>query len=320
MNNVTLAIAALLLSCVVMVVSADEDCAFRADRSAQAATDGITRVEVRAGAGDLTVTGESARRTLDVSGVACASKEAQLEDVQVRLERAGDTLVLEAQPPDNTLSLRKWFFSGQPHLHLTVRLPAGLAVDIEDTSGNVRLANVGPTRMQDGSGDLEIDNVKGELSVKDGSGNVTIRKIQGPVRIEDGSGDFTIAQIVGEVIVAADGSGSMEIADVQGNVTIGNDGSGDIGIERVSGSVKIEDDGSGNIRVAVVEHDVTIEGDGSGDINVQDVRGDFSVMAAGSGGVWHEGVRGNVRLASEEIQSEQPSEQSEASEELEVER
>lgn len=303
------------------IAFADADCASSAERSAEFSTDGITRLEVRAGAGELTVQGETDLRSVQATGTACARSESQLERVQIRLERNGDTLVLQAEVPQFGVNLRNWF-GGAPRLDLTVRVPGHLAVDIEDGSGDARVANTASARVRDGSGDLEIENIRGELRVSDGSGEARMRSVQGPVRIDDGSGDFSIAKVVGDVIVTDDGSGSIEIVDVQGNVTIGSDGSGDIRVELVSGSVRIEEDGSGDIRVRVVQHDVSIDHDGSGVIIAENVQGDFVIEDAGSGGVQHDGVRGRVRVASEGIDTGAPAQEKAevASEELEVER
>jgi DUF4097 and DUF4098 domain-containing protein YvlB len=319
MNKAALVSAALLWT---GLAAADDDCAFTAERTAELSTDGIERLEIRAGAGELQVEGESGLRSVHATGQACARSEAQLERVQIQLEREGDTLVLHALPEDDeSFNPRNWF-GGARKLDLTVKVPAALEVDIEDSSGSTRVANVAGAQITDGSGDLEIENLRGGLKLVDGSGEITIRGVQGSVRIEDGSGDFSLTKVVGDVIVAADGSGAMEIIDVQGNVTVGNDGSGDIRIELVSGSVRIEDDGSGGIDVRLVQHDVIIDDDGSGAIVVDNIQGDFIVGNSGSGGVEHENVRGRVRVASEEIDTGDQSELSEpdASEDLEVEK
>ncbi len=320
MTKVALTGAALLWA---GLVAADDDCAFTAERTAEESADGIERLEIRAGAGDLNVEGENGLRSVYVTGSACARTEAQLDRVQLRLVREGSTLVLEALPEAQGFSLRSWFGRNPAKLDVTVRLPAGLAVGIEDSSGRTRVANVGAAEIADGSGDLQIENVRGALEVRDGAGQVSIRNVQGTVRIGDGSGDFSITKVVGDVIVLDDGSGSMEIVDVQGNVTIGRDGSGDILVERVTGSVRIEEDGSGSIRIASVQHDVIIDRDGTGSIFVDDVQGDFTVEISGSGDVQHQNVRGRVRIGGEAIapdESDESTEADEANEELEGER
>lgn len=293
MNRLAWAGAALLWA---GLAAADDDCTHRAERTADFSVDGIERLDIRAGAGELRVEGETGLRSVHAIGRACARSESQLESVQIRLEREGNTLILETLPKeDEGFNPRNWF-GRAPTLDLTVRVPAGLAVDIEDGSGAAYIANVGTAQINDGSGDLEIENVRGTLKLSDGSGEVTIRGVQGSVRIDDGSGELAVTKVVGDVIVVNDGSGAIHVADVQGNVTVGNDGSGEIRIEDVSGSVRIEEDGSGGIDIRRVQHDVIIDEDGSGSIVVADVQGDLTVANAGSGGVDFSNVRGRVRV------------------------
>lgn len=301
MNKLALVSAAVLCASVAV---ADDDCAFSAERTAEYSVDGIERVDIRAGAGELRVEGESGLRSVHAVGRACARRESQLADVQIRLERKGNTLILETLPKDDEgFNPRRWFGSA-PKLDLTVRLPAGLAVDIEDSSGKAYVANVGTAQIKDGSGDLEIENVRGALKLSDGSGEVTIRGVQGSLRIENGSGDLSVTKVVGDVIVVNDGSGGIRITDVQGNVTIGNDASGEIQIEDVSGSVRIEEDGSGGIEIRRVQHDVIIDRDGSGSILVADVQGDLTVGNAGSGAVDYTNVRGRVRVPNQDADTQ----------------
>jgi DUF4097 and DUF4098 domain-containing protein YvlB len=299
-----------------LVQAADDDCRYRADRAAEASTDGVRQIVVKAGAGSLDIRGEATRRSMQATGVACASRENQLERLQIRVERDGDKLLVSTDLPDAGLDPTSWF-GGYSQLHLTMLVPAGIDLDVDDASGEASIANIASARVTDSSGSLHIEHVKGPLEVDDGSGELTIEHVQGPVRVNDGSGPMTIEHITGDVTVASDGSGSIGIADVQGSVTIGNDGSGSIEIERVSGSVRIEDDGSGGIRVSHVKHNVSVEDDGSGEIVVTDVDGDFSVGNAGSGGVHHERVAGNVRIAGEDGDDRDDDEEVDADEKVE---
>ena len=283
----------------VLIQAADEDCRYRADRAAEASTDGVRQIVVKAGAGSLDIRGEATRRSMQATGVACASREHQLERLQIQVERDGDKLMVSTDLPDAGLDPTSWF-GAYARLDLTLLVPAGIDLDIDDASGEARIANIASARVTDSSGSLEIEHVKGPLELSDGSGSLKIAHVQGPVRVDDGSGSITIEHVTGDLTVVGDGSGSMTIADVQGSVTIGNDGSGSIDIQRIGGSVKIEDDGSGGIRVSQVKHDVSVDDDGSGEIVVEDVDGDFSVGEAGSGGVHHERVAGNVRVASDD--------------------
>ena len=276
---------------------AADDCRFSAQRTAEADIDGVKQVIVRAGAGELHIEGESGRRNVQADAQACAPREGQLERLQLRISREGDALVVATEIPEGFNPIN-WFVS-DGWLDLTLKVPTGMSIDVEDSSGTARISKVGATRVTDGSGDLTVENIRGSLTIGDGSGQITIGNVQGPVRIADGSGDMMLSNVMGEIIVTDDGSGEISAADVQGSITVGNDGSGDIRIERVSGSVKIEEDGSGDIFVHTVKHDVTIHHDGSGEISVAAIEGDFSVDEAGSGGIKHEQIGGRVKLAGE---------------------
>jgi hypothetical protein len=271
------------VSCALLLPAAaraDDECRYEADRAAQASTDGIKQVVIRAGAGSLEIQGEPGRQSMQARAKACASDQDQLERLQIRVQRDGDTLVISSLTPDTALDPRSWF-GGDTRLDVSIKLPAGIALDVEDASGETRISNVGPLKVTDGSGSLRIEDINGSLELDDGSGEVTIAGVRGPVSIKDGSGEIDIKQITGDV-------------------TIVNDGSGEIRIESVTGNVKIENDGSGAIRVSRVMRNVTVDRDGSGEIVVQDVDGNLSVGKDGSGGIRHNRIGGSISLPDNE--------------------
>jgi hypothetical protein len=261
------------------VARADNECRYRADRAAEASTDGVKQIVVQAGAGSLEIQGEPGRQRMQARGEACASDDEHLERLQIRVQRNGDTLVISSLTPDTVLNLRSWFW-GHARLDVAIKVPAGIALDVEDASGEARISNVGALKLTDGSGSLLIEDINGSLELDDGSGEVTIARVRGPLSIEDGSGEVDVSQITGDV-------------------TIVNDGSGEIRIASVSGSVNIENDGSGGIHVSRVKRDVTVDRDGSGEIVVQDIDGNLSVGKDGSGGIRHERIRGSTTLPDE---------------------
>lgn len=299
MKRFTLALCLLLpVSSAVLLPAAaraDDECRHRAERAAEAPTDGIRQVIVKAGAGSLEIKGEPGRQRMQARGEACASDEDQLERLQIRVERKGDTLVISSITSEVELAPRRWFGS-HARLDVVIKVPANVALDVEDGSGDTTISNVGAVKISDGSGSLHIEGITGSVELDDGSGEVTITRVRGPLNIKDGSGEIEIKQITGEVTIVNDGSGGLAMLDIQGDVTIINDGSGDILIERVSGSVKIEEDGSGAINVSRVKRDVAVDRDGSGEIVVRDVDGRLSIGNHGSGGVRHERIGGGITL------------------------
>lgn len=217
--------------------------------------DGVERLDIVAGSGSLRVEG---RRDLDravVSGRACASVEAWLDELRLSVESsASDGVRLVAHGVES----RGWSGGGgMARMDLSILVPLGLAVDIDDSSGDIEVEGTGDLRIDDSSGSIRISRVFGPVSVDDASGGLEIEGVDGDVRVEDGSGSVRIGEVRGSVLLR---------------------------------------DGSGGIEVRGVAQDVIIEADGSGGIEVRDVAGDFTVGRDGSGGIRHGDVGGTVEI------------------------
>ena len=206
-----------------------------------------------AGSGALDVEGGSTDR-IQVTATLCASDEGRLQDLDATLDEARARTVLETHYPDRG----GWGNWGENYarIDLTVRIPEGMALEVDDGSGSATISRVG------------------RLVVSDGSGNLTISGAV-DVRVEDGSGTLVIEDVVGNVEVS-DGSGGLEITNVSGDVLV-DDGSGGIDIRTVGGTVRVEEMGSGALRV-------------------DEVRGDLVVEDGRYERIRHSGVEGELRL------------------------
>ncbi len=197
---------------------------------------GIQKLSIVAGPGSMDVRGVAGLDRIEVEATIVVQNEddADAEEyiaksMTLTLQQDGNTASLEAQFDTRLFSSR-----GDAHIVLDVRVPKGLHVDIEDSSGSIDVA------------DLESD-----VSIDDGAGSIVVRGVSN-LKVDDGSG-------------------SIRVADVSGDVSI-IDGSGSIKVRHVGGSVSI-DDGSGSITVSDVESDLVILDDGSGGLSVSDIRG-----------------------------------------------
>ena len=247
-------------------------CRFEAPRGLDLDLTGVRSIRLVTQAGAVSVTGSADADTLTARGRACASSRALLDDVRLSSSRDGDVLVVRTEIP------RAGFLFSNAHLDLVVTLPDTLPVEIEDGSGEVVVGEVASLRLTDGSGDVRVDGVAGDLVLVDGSGDVEVHRVGG--RLE----------------VVRDGSGDLRLLGVAGSVDVLDDGSGDIEIRDVSGSVRVADDGSGSIRIEDVRGDVRIDADGSGDVDVHRVSGDFVFLRDGSGSVRITDVAGTVQV------------------------
>lgn len=260
-----------LCSLVAHEAVAMELCRSTADRSATLDAAGATKIVIRAGAGDLAVRGDNTARSVNATGHACASNDKLLEQVRIKTRREGSTLYVETALPEFDGGF-PWFNNAT--LDLTVTLPASLAVDLEDGSGDIVLKQVRSAKIADGSGDLEVSGISSDVTVSDSSGDLDIEHVTGKVKIEqDSSGDIEIEDVHGDVEVLIDSSGELQIERVAGSVHIGQDSSGDIVIREVKGNVIVDSDSSGDIRVVLVGGDFTVEADSTGDISHDRIEG-----------------------------------------------
>lgn len=220
----------------------------------------LKALAIDCGAGGLKVQGKEGLERIEVSallhvrGVSNSEfPEFKKKHMVLKLEKIGSQAVLTAGINER-FSLEKLFSGGwDAWIDLDVSLPRRFALDIEDGSGN-----------------LEIRAIDGNLKLEDGSGDATLAEIAGAVTIEDGSGDLFLADLKGDLEIE-DGSGDIDLKDAGGSVEI-DDGSGSIAIRGARGPVIVED-GSGDIDIDGVENDVDIEEAGSGGLSIRNVKG-----------------------------------------------
>jgi DUF4097 and DUF4098 domain-containing protein YvlB len=251
------------------------DCSKTAHREARLELAGVSRIVLDAGAGELRVTGRADTTVVTAEGTACAGTEARLEDLQIFHEKRGDVLHVwtdRTQEPQ----IRIGWVEDSGRLDLTVELPSSLPIDIDDGSGGAVVKSVATLRLEDGSGDLDLADLRGDVTIEDGSGSLTLVGADGNVTIEDGSGEVVITGVKGDVTVE-DGSGDVTIRQVGGAVTITEDGSGEIAIIGAGRGVHIRNDGSGSIVLRDITGDVRVDEDSSGTIETSGVTGKVEV-------------------------------------------
>lgn len=235
-----------------IAASALADCDETGRRETNIPAAGVTRLNIEAGAGELKVLGVPGSDSIRARGTACASSRRLLEQIKITSQRNGNTATLKAVMPD----MDGWFPGKTARLDLEIEVPATISVRIDDSSGDVEAGGLASLSIEDGSGSLEIRNIRGSVEIEDGSGDLAVEEIGGDLTIDDGSGSIEVRKVVGNVKVE-DGSGGIRIREVRQNVTI--------------------DDSSGGIDVADVGGDFTVRDDSSGGVSVSEVRGKVSV-------------------------------------------
>jgi hypothetical protein len=239
------------------VASAGALSAFETTKTLSLPAQGVLRLDVRAGAGSLAVSGREGLAAIEVKAevvtpdVRDKDMEGYIRDrVELTLEKRGDVAVLVGRIRDNG---RLFHFGENARIDLTVMVPKTMALDIDD-----------------GSGEMVVEDLAAAVRIEDGSGAIRVVRVAGNVRIDDGSGEVVVERVEGNLEID-DGSGGVEVSDVTGDVSI-DDGSGEIRVRRVGGTVTV-DDGSGGIDIADVEKDVRLINTGSGSVRISGEKG-----------------------------------------------
>ena len=151
----------------------DNDCKFTANRRAATPAAGITRVVIHAESGSLAVDGTAGATQIVAGAVACTSEEDFLPRMTLTLRKSGSDLHIDANIPEKTVLFG--FFSAR--LDMSITLPAGLPVVIDDDSGAMRVSNTGALTIDDDSGSIDVRNVRGALTIHDDSGSIDIDNV-----------------------------------------------------------------------------------------------------------------------------------------------
>lgn len=144
----------------------------------------LTGVLIDAEAGSLDVVGADVDR-VRVHGVICASDEGLADNGILIVERRRDAAWIEVDLPDHG------WRGDYVRMDLRVEMPRTLAADIRDGSGGARVTGIAAARIDDGSGDVYVEDIAGAVQVDDGTGEIEIRGV-GSVRYRDVEGRVSL--------------------------------------------------------------------------------------------------------------------------------
>jgi DUF4097 and DUF4098 domain-containing protein YvlB len=233
-----------------------EDCEYAREIESRLDVGDASLLEVIARAGTLTITGDDDSSEVLISGEVCVSREAWLDEADIETDE-GDTARIEVVLPDIDGGWTNWG-NRYARIDLELTVPAGLALDIKDSSGSMKLRGIGESRIKDSSGSITVEDTGGSVTVKDSSGSIRFARIGGDVIIEsDSAGSISGKDIRGSVLVKKDSSGSISFTAVDGDFTVERDSSGSISADGVGGNFMVLKDGSGGIKARNVSGSIT---------------------------------------------------------------
>ncbi|MFT7686089.1 MAG: hypothetical protein ACI9FB_001434 [Candidatus Azotimanducaceae bacterium] len=251
----------------------------------------IELVTINALAGELEVIGEDSDSVVVYAKV-CVDREEYLDEMTIDIIQSSEQLNLTAIIPYNKNGWR----ADYAYMDITLTLPRDLAIELRDSSGDIRVSGAALRQVDDSSGDIHIEDTNGPLNILDSSGEIDVRGLDGDIEITDSSGHIELRNISGNVNIPRDSSGDIELEIIEGRIDILRDSSGEIDIDTASQSVSIGSDGSGGIRISNIEGSVFIGSDGSGNVNISHVGGNFSLESKGNGNIRTRDISGEISI------------------------
>jgi len=184
-------------------------------------------------AGSLSIIGSDSVQTITVDAEIYAY---DADDFTLTLQENGNRAELVAKASNsNNFQIN----SAGPKINLTVTVPNNLDLIVDDGSGHIEIKDMkGNIDIDDGSGSINIHGGN-DIIIEDGSGSITVNDTRGDLDIEDGSGEVNVKDIAGAVTID-DGSGSINVNGA-GSLFIEESGSGGLDIKNVKGTVEIDE-------------------------------------------------------------------------------
>jgi hypothetical protein len=169
---------------------------------------------------------------------------------------------------------RPTVWSGLPTLNISVRVPPGFPIDIEESGGvEYQLGDIGGPLELDLSGGVRLHggratSLQADLS---GGGEITLASLDGNVKAEI-SGGSTIAVKTGSLPALSldiSGGGGFQLdAGTVGKLELDLSGGGGAKIGATVGDAALEVSGGGTVNIAKVTGNLTKDVSGSASVNV----------------------------------------------------
>ena len=156
--------------------------------------------------------------------------------------------------------------------NVIVRAPERMDVEIHVASGDVQLDQlVGPLSVKAASGDIELGAVQGpRIDIETASGDISAESLDGPVSLSAASGDITVGRIVGIEVDLSTASGDIAVATIETDHLDASAASGDIEVDHLRGRADLST-ASGDVSVHLA--DAADISTGSGSVTLYLARG-----------------------------------------------
>jgi hypothetical protein len=231
-----------------------------------------------------------------VMTVARVGTEELLEEIEMEVDDGvlvikRDKSLLD-RPPKETFKWRDRYPT------VTVRLPAGTAVEIKEAIGQALIGDLdGPLVVNATWLAAEVGNVSEAEVELSGRASLKLGRVTGTLRAKLNSSGELAAAALGAADVHKSGSGDLRLGPIAGGFKYESAGSGDGEVVSVSGPVEAAINGSGNLSLGGGRAEpLVVKVTGSGDFVLNGEAVDADLTISGSGRVVLGATSGTLRL------------------------
>ena len=248
------------------------------------------RIENLVGVLEIEV-GQSAAMTVARAGTDDLLEEIEMEVDDGVLVIKRDKSLLD-RPPKETFKWRDRYPT------VTVRVPAGTAVEIQEAIGQAVIGNLnGPLVVNATWLAAEVGDVSEAEVELSGRASLALGQVAGTLRATLNTSGELVAGFLGAAEIQKSGSGDLAIGAVTGGLNYESAGSGDAAIGSVSGPLDATINGSGNLAIGAGRAEpLVVKIAGSGDFVLAGEAVDPDLTVSGSGRVILGAHSGTLRL------------------------
>ena len=196
-----------------------------------------------AGEIDVEAVAGSSETTVELEAHGDAEQLVEAARVEARATRDGGTEVIVHVPEERRFGI----FRDSAEVRMSVRCPEGARLVVRSASADVRArGRFSAADVETASGDVEVDEVEGEVRAKAASGDLSFARV-GQGRLDTASGDIEVRLLEGD----------GRIRTASGDVTIGGAESS-LDVSTASGDQQIDEVASGRVTLKSASGDVLV--------------------------------------------------------------
>jgi DUF4097 and DUF4098 domain-containing protein YvlB len=239
---------------------------------------GITTIRIENEFGDLRVDSGVSNVVSATARIKYAfhppKSEADSQQVKWTGQAQGNTFVVHLEHPKFENSFLPQFMA-----LMVVKVPPGLAVELKNSFGQLRVSEIeGNLTVDNSNGQIRIGKVTGDTSIINRLSKLTIGSIGGNLTVESTAGQVIIAQVAKNLTIHHD-FGDLKINDVGGDLTVTGKNSS-LTMTRIQGKIQLENS-FGSVHIKEALNAVTAEvSNGSLRVEMNQILNPVSLSAA----------------------------------------